>query len=209
MDIITSIAGSLALLAEYMQYIFGDVVDRLAGEPTTEPLTGVGFMAQQIREMLIMASCGACVAFMFQAYNGCIKRSLDVSSGRDARHIADSAAEEYADHASCAGEAENAGKGAHRGLGRTLSAVLRRAAPLFVRGALVTLDIIFCIIAGVVIARFWFRSSYGRLSVHEAFGMIVGLAVGMRTFALGKSKRRHTIAVIYVILITTAYFLIS
>lgn len=202
MDIITSIAGSLALLAEYMQYIFGDVVDRLAGEPTTEPLTGVGFMAQQIREMLIMASCGACVAFMFQAYNGCIKRSLDVSSGRDARHIADSAAEEYADHASCVGEAENAGKGAHRGLGRTLSVVLRRA-------ALVTLDIIFCIIAGVVIARFWFRSSYGRLSVHEAFGMIVGLAVGMRTFALGKSKRRHTIAVIYVILITTAYFLIS
>ena len=77
------------------------------------------------------------------------------------------------------------------------------------RGALVIFDIIFCIIAGVVIARFWFRSSYGRLSIHETLGLLTGLAVGLRTFAVGKSKRRHTISVIYVILITTAYFVIS
>ena len=67
----------------------------------------------------------------------------------------------------------------------------------------------FCIIAGVVIARFWFRSSYGRLSIHETLGLLTGLAVGLRTFAVGKSKRRHTISVIYVILITIAYFVIS
>ncbi len=159
MELITKMSEAAALFVGYVRYFFSDVVDRLTGDPTPDPLTGMDFMLQQLRETLIMAACGACVAFMFQAYDGCLKR-LDKNSS-------------------------------------------------FVRRALVLMDIAFCIIAGVVIVRFWFRSSYGRLSVHEACGMMAGLAAGMRTFAFGKSKRRHTIAVIYVILIITAYFIIS
>ena len=166
MKFIDAAAGTAALIIDCMRYFFTDVVDRLTGEPAPDPLTGFDFMAQQLRETLIMAACGACVAFMFQAYNGCIKRWQAGMAARCAR---------------------------------------RR----LVRGALVILDIIFCIIAGIVIAKFWFKSSYGRLSVHEAFGLLAGLAVGLRTFAVGKSKRRHTISVIYVILIITAYFVIS
>lgn len=159
MELMEKTAMLVKLLHQYLKYFFDDIADKLTGKPVLDPLTGVDFMMQQLREMLIMAACGACIAFMFQAYNGCVKR--------------------------CS---------------------LKR---LLVRRALVITDIIFCIIAGVIIAKFWFRSSYGRLSVHEALGTFIGLAVGMRTFAFGKSKRRHTIAVIYVILIMIAYFVIS
>lgn len=161
MELIMKITGAAALIVGYMKYFFTDVVDRLTGKPTPDPLTGIAFMEQQIREILIMAACGACVAFMFQAYNGCIQRHVKVDT------------------------------------------------PQWVRRALVFTDIAFCIIAGNIIAGFWFRSSYGRLSIHEACGLIAGLIIGMHTFAFGKSKRKHTIAVIYVILIITAYFVIS
>ncbi len=161
MELITRTTEAAALIVSFMKYFFTDVVDRLTGEPVPDPLTGADFMGQQIREILIMAACGACVAFMFQSYNGCVDRHINVDS------------------------------------------------TLLVRRALVFTDIIFCIIAGIIIAEFWFKSSYGRLSVHEACGLAAGLAAGMRTFAFGKSKRKHTIAVIYVILIITAYFVIS
>lgn len=69
-------------------------------------------------------------------------------------------------------------------------------------------DILFCIFTGITVMQFWFRSSYGRLSVHEFIGLAAGFAVGMRAFAFGKSKLGHTIATIYVILIITAYFII-
>lgn len=151
-------ADLIRQIIKYIRYLLIYGVDSLLNGPSSEPETGLDFMMCQIREVFIMAACGACAALMFYAYNGYAVRL----------------------------------KGSGRG-----------------RAALVAADIIFCILIGIVIAKFWFRSSYGRLSFHEALGLLGGAAAGMRVFVNGKSKRRHTIAAIYVILILTAYFVIS
>lgn len=143
---------------KYVKYLLTSGVDSLINEPYAETETGLAFMAGQLRELLIMAACGACAALMFYVYDGYARRLTGSGKMRTVQFIA---------------------------------------------------DIIFCIFLGIVIAEFWFKSSYGRLSFHESLGFICGAAVGIRTFAVGKSKRRHTIAAIYVILIITAYFVIS
>jgi hypothetical protein len=142
----------------YLNSLLTGGVDSLIGRPTVDTLTGLDFITEQLRELLIMAACGACIAYIFTVYNGFIKRSFP--TGR-----------------------------------RNLPVIL--------------LDMIFCIIAGVIISRFWFKSSFGRLSLHEGTAFMFGLFSGIKTFAFVKSKRVHTISVIYVILVVIAYYVIS
>lgn len=73
MELMEKTAMLVKLLHQYLKYFFDDIADKLTGKPTLDLLTGADFMMQQLREMLIMAACGACIAFMFQTYNGCVK----------------------------------------------------------------------------------------------------------------------------------------
>lgn len=128
-------------------------VDSVLGWPPEGPVTGIAFIQDQLREMVILAACGACIAFLFQVYSGAVG-----------------------------------------GLSRRV---------------LVVTDLLFCIGAGILILQFWFRSSYGRLSLHEALGFGAGFLLGMRIFQRGKTKPWHTAAVFYVILMVIACIVIS
>ncbi len=130
-------------------------INEVLGTPGTEPVTGLGYIAVQVREVFMMFACGACVAFLYRVYDGVLKRSNE-------------------------------------------------------RGRIIILtDILFCLAAGVLILQFWYGSSYGRLSVHEGAGLAAGIWLGAKAFRFGKSKRVHTIAFVYVIMLVTAYILIS
>ena len=128
-------------------------VDSVLGWPPEGPVTGMAFIQDQLRAMVILAACGACIAFLFQVYSGAVG-----------------------------------------GLSRRV---------------LVLTDLLFCIGAGILILQFWFRSSYGRLSLHEALGFGAGFLLGMRIFQRGKTKPWHTAAVFYVILMLIACIVIS
>lgn len=77
------------------------------------------------------------------------------------------------------------------------------------RGAIgVVLDLLFCVMSALVAARFWYVSSCGRISFHEAAAMLAGILLGRLVFAFKNSKPVRTLAAVYVIMLITAYIVI-
>lgn len=52
-----------------LRYMLTHDMNEILGSPTTAPLTGLTYIGAQLREILIMFSCGACIAFLFQIYD--------------------------------------------------------------------------------------------------------------------------------------------
>ena len=63
--------------------------------------------------------------------------------------------------------------------------------------------------AAMIAARFWYISSYGRISFHETVSLIAGILLGRSVFFFKKSKRIRAATAVYVIMLITAYILIS
>ena len=126
----------------------------ILGETSVDPVTGYDYIVSQLREMFIMAVCGACIAFLFEVYEGVLL---------------------------------NADR---RGIIRDI------------------LDLLFCVMAALVAARFWYVSSCGRISFHEAAAMFAGILLGRLVFVFKNSKRVRTLAAVYVIMLITAYIAI-
>lgn len=74
-------------------------------------------------------------------------------------------------------------------------------------------DIVFCVLAGITVIQFWYRSSFVRISLHETAAMLAGLAAGLHIFNFenngGNSKRIHTAAFIYGILLVLVVFILK
>ena len=56
-------------------------IRRILGGVTVDPITGYEYIFSQIREIFIMAVCGACIAFFFEVYESIYTMS---SGGRKA-----------------------------------------------------------------------------------------------------------------------------
>ena len=106
-------------------------IRRILGGVTVDPITGYEYIFSQIREIFIMAVCGACMDFLF------------------------------------------------------------------------------CVAAALIAARFWYISSCGRISFHEAAALIAGLLIGRSVFLFKNSKPVRALAVVYVIMLIIAYIVIS
>ena len=110
-------------------------IRRILGGVTVDPITGYEYIFSQIREIFIMAVCGACIAFFFEVYESIYTMS---SGGRKPRS---------------AGGAESGGPEKHR------KKKGFKGAPRAV------LDFLFCVaaalIAGLLIGRsvFLFKNS--------------------------------------------------
>ena len=57
-------------------------IRRILGGVTVDPITGYEYIFSQIREIFIMAVCGACIAFFFEVYESIYTMS---SGGRKPR----------------------------------------------------------------------------------------------------------------------------
>ena len=136
-------------------------IRRILGGVTVDPITGYEYIFSQIREIFIMAVCGACIAFFFEVYESIYTMS---SGGRKPRS---------------AGGAESGGPEKHRKK------------------------------KGLIAARFWYISSCGRISFHEAAALIAGLLIGRSVFLFKNSKPVRALAVVYVIMLIIAYIVIS
>lgn len=145
-----SIRGLLETLHDFLD----SGIRNLLGETSVDPVTGYAYIVSQLREMFIMAVCGACIAFLFEVYEG-------VLSGAE-----------------------------RRGIMREI------------------LDLLFCIMAALIAARFWYISSCGRISFHEAAAMLLGILLGRLVFVFKNSKPVRTLAAVYVIMLITAYIVI-
>lgn len=133
---------------------------------TTDPVTGNEYIFSQIREILIMAVCGACIAFLFEVYEGI-----------------------YA----------MAGKAGDK----------KRKWKVKKKTIRILLDFLFCAAAALIAARFWYISSCGRISIHEAAAMIGGIFAGRSVFLFKNSKPVRALAAVYVIMLITAYIALS
>lgn len=141
-------------LLETLHDFLDSGIRNLLGETSVDPVTGYAYIISQMREMFIMAVCGACIAFLFEVYEG-------VLSGAE-----------------------------RRGIMREI------------------LDLLFCIMAALIAARFWYISSCGRISFHEAAAMLLGILLGRLVFVFKNSKSVRTLAAVYVIMLITAYIVI-
>ena len=156
-------------------------LDSVLGTPTTAPLTGMDYIYNQLREILIMAACGACIAFLYEIYDIGLRKLIPKLQSRKTK-----------------ADSENPDTQNHR-----INKILL-ANSLIIRLA----DILFCILAGFLILQFWYGSSYCSASVHEGLALIAGVLLGRRVFNFRNSKHMHTIALVYVIMLITAYIII-
>ena len=154
-------------------------IRRILGGVTVDPITGYEYIFSQIREIFIMAVCGACIAFFFEVYESIYTMS---SGGRKPRS---------------AGGAESGGPEKHR------------KKKGFKGAPRVVLDFLFCVAAALIAARFWYISSCGRISFHEVAALIAGLLIGRSVFLFKNSKPVRALAVDYVIMLIIAYIVIS
>lgn len=145
------------LMAEKVREFFLSAFEDLIGEAPSGLIYGYDRIFLQLREIFIMAVCGACIAFFFEVYDSLIP--YGDSRGR-----------------------------------RWLKGVF---------------DLLFCLMAAMIAARFWYISSYGRISFHETVSLIAGILLGRSVFFFKKSKRIRAAAAVYVIMLITAYILIS
>ncbi len=65
-----------------LRYMLTHDMNEILGSPTTEPLTGLAYIGAQLREILIMFSCGACIAFLFQIYDVAFHRLKPILPGK-------------------------------------------------------------------------------------------------------------------------------
>lgn len=193
-------SGNLPLDLKGLRYLLTHEIDTFLGTPTTAPLTGLDYIYNQLREILIMAACGACLAFLYEIYDvGMVKvlrrgRSiLQSRSDRRLRFIGNDD-ENYDELIR-----ELSVPRAERIIGRLIntSALIRIT------------DIIFCLVAGFIILQFWYGSSFCSASVHEGLALIAGTVLGRKVFNLRNSKHLHTIALVYVIMLLIAYIIIA
>ena len=144
-------------VAEKIRDLLLSVSEDLIGKAPTGLIYGYDRIFLQLREIFIMAVCGACIAFFFEVYE-----SLVPDGGSRRRR--------------------------------------------WMKGVF---DLIFCLMSAMIAARFWYISSYGRISFHETISLIAGILLGRSVFFFKKSKRIRAAAVVYVIMLITAYILIS
>ena len=57
-------------IAEYIRDFADSGIRDVIKGVTTDPVTGYEYIFSQIREIFIMAVCGACIAFLFEVYEG-------------------------------------------------------------------------------------------------------------------------------------------
>lgn len=147
-------------------------IGHLIEKAPVQSLSGYDHIVLQLREMFIMAVCGACIAFLFEVYESILPPGATIplhavlSSGAD---------------------------GARRRRERVKIAVF---------------DFLFCIMSAMIAARFWYVSSYGRISFHEAAALSAGILLGRAVFAFKNSKHLRAMAVVYVIMLITAYIIV-
>lgn len=127
-------------------------IRRILGGVTVDPITGYEYIFSQIREIFIMAVCGACIAFFFEVYESIYTMS---SGGRKPRS---------------AGGAESGGPEKHRKKKGFKGAPESRPGFFILRGS------------GFDRSSFWYISSCGRISFHEAAALIAGLLIGRSVF---------------------------
>lgn len=178
-------------------------INEVLGVPTTDPLTGLDYIYNQMREIFIMFACGACVAFLYSVYDGCINRTRERRRLR-AQIKAEALAKET--------EAERIDNEFQEEDGEDIKQKKNfkpHLPKVFFHVFYIFTDILFCLTAGVLILQFWYGSSYGRLSFHEFGGLFVGIWLGLKVFGFRKSKRMHTLAFVYVIILVISYILIS
>ena len=141
-------------LFEILHDFLDSGIRNILGETSVDPVTGYDYIVSQLREMFIMAVCGACIAFLFEVYEGVLLNSDRRSIIRD------------------------------------------------------ILDLLFCVMAALIAARFWYVSSCGRISFHEAAALLAGILLGRLVFVFKNSKPVRTLAAVYVIMLITAYIAI-
>ena len=177
-------------------------INEVIGVPTTDPLTGLDYIYNQMREIFIMFACGACVAFLYSVYDGCVNRTKESRRLRaqiKAEALVEAGENEWLeDEFSDEDDEESKPK-------KFFKPHIPKG---FFSAAYILADILFCLAAGVLILQFWYGSSYGRLSFHEFGGLFVGIWLGLKVFGFRKSKRIHTLAFVYVIILVISYILI-
>ena len=151
-DIIGNLAlwpktSDLPLDLKGLRYLLTHEIDTFLGTPTTAPLTGMDYIYNQIREMIIMAACGACLAFLYEIY--------DVGMGKVLRRA----------------KVHLRPPGYEPDEQQEKSLIYKI---INSSGLIRITDIIFCIIAGFMILQFWYSSSYCSASLHEGAALIAG-----------------------------------
>lgn len=177
-------------------------INEVIGVPTTDPLTGLDYIYNQMREIFIMFACGACVAFLYSVYEGCISRTRE---SRRLRARLKAAALAEAEEAEGFDDEFSDEEDGDRKPKKSFQPHIPKG---FFSAAYIFADILFCLTAGILILQFWYGSSYGRLSFHEFGGLFVGIWLGLKVFGFRKSKRMHTLAFVYVIILVISYILI-
>ena len=150
-----------------LRYLLTHGVDSILGGPTTDPLTGLDYIYNQLREILVMAACGACIAFLYEIYDMSLQKLMPAIRPKLPARLANN------------------------------TVVVRTA------------DILFCLVAGFIVLQFWYGSSYCTVSLHEGLALMAGIISGRRVFRFRNSKHMHTIALVYVIMLVTAYIIIA
>ncbi len=181
MSTLASIVPAITDYTKSLRRMLTYDLDSVLGTPTTAPLTGMDYIYNQLREILIMAACGACIAFLFEIYDIGLRKLIPKLRSRKLKE-----------------DPENPDTQRH-GTNKT-----RLANSYIIRLS----DVIFCILAGFLILQFWYGSSYCSTSVHEGLALIAGVLAGRRVFNFRNSKQMHTIALVYVIILITAYIMI-
>ena len=159
--------SDISAALKHLRYMLTHGVDSVLGGPTVEPLTGLDYIYTQLREILVMAACGACIAFLYEIYDAGLQKLMPALRPKLPGKLA------------------------------TNTVVVRTA------------DIIFCLFAGFLVLQFWYGSSYCTVSLHEGLGLMSGIIAGRRVFRFRNSKHMHTIALVYVIMLVTAYIIIA
>ena len=150
-------------------------IGHLIEKAPVQSLSGYDHIVLQLREMFIMAVCGACIAFLFEVYESILPPGATISP--------------------------------HAVLSPGADRVKRRRE----RVKIAVFDFLFCIMSAMIAARFWYVSSYGRISFHEAVFPILypaGILLGRAVFAFKNSKHLRAMAVVYVIMLITAYIIV-
>ena len=173
-------------IAEYIRDFADSGIRDVIKGVTTDPVTGYEYIFSQIREIFIMAACGACIAFLFEVYEGIY------ALGR-------------------AGRKENPEKARKERNGGSTGRQRKKRRKLKIseRTVRILLDFLFCAAAALIAARFWYISSCGRISFHEAAALVVGIFAGRSVFLFKNSKPVRALAVVYVIMLITAYIVIA
>lgn len=154
-------------LAEKFREFADTGIRDILGEPAVGPVTGYAHIISQLREMFIMAVCGAGIAFFFEVYESMLRLP-----------------------------AERAGDDGKK---RKLSPGILQA----------VFDFLFCIMAALVAARFWYISSCGRISFHETAALAAGIFAGKAVFLFKNSEHGRALAAVYVIMLIVAYIIVA